>query len=147
MGVRGIGWHRLRHAIEAEVLLGIPRSIIVVHLGSIDLVNYSVLQIRNIMDREFRYLRAAFPTCLLIWIDILPRRTWPGAANVKAVDNKRRRINRLGRKLVMAAAHGDVLSCDIQQEDGLFRPDGIHLNDVGLEFYLDSLRDTIIKHC
>ena len=147
MGLRGLGWHRLRHAIEAEVLLGTPPSIIVVHLGGNDLVNHSVWQIRNIMDREFRYIRTAFPTCLLIWVDILPRRLWSGADNVKAVDNKRKRINRLGRKLVLASGHGDVLSCDIQQEDGFFGSDGIHLNEVGLEFYLDALRDTIIKHC
>ena len=41
---------------------------------------------------------------------------------------------------------GMTLSADIDyQTKGFYREDGIHLSDIGLEMFMDTLRDGLIK--
>ena len=92
-------------------------------------------------------MRTAFPVVTIIWIDILQRRVWSGASGEhESVENKRRRVNRWGRYLVRSSGRHDILSPDIDEATNFFRPDGVHLNDVGLEFYLDYVRDALLKN-
>lgn len=147
LGVRGLGWKNFRHHIEAKVLFSSPPSIIFIHLGGNDLTSASIVQIKRDMREDINYLREAFPDVTIIWIDILPRRVWSGAQKTEPhIDNKRVRLNRIGRQLVSKEGKFDLIKPDIDTKTGFFRPDGIHLNDVGLEFYMDYLRDAIIRN-
>ena len=101
---------------------------------------------RDQIDLEVDYLRAAFSDAIIIWIDILQRRSWQGARDLAGIERKRRRINILGRYIVRRSGRGAVISPDIDSNTNFFRPDGIHLNLVGLEFYLDYLKDAITSH-
>jgi hypothetical protein len=140
-------WTSLRHEIEAKVLLSSPPSIIIIHLGGNDLISISNLQIKDVMRSELLYLREAFPTTIIIWVDILPRRVWGSDPSAyKILENKRSRINRIGRQLVSSLGNFDLVKPDIDSKTAFFRQDGIHLNEVGLEFYLDYLRDAILKN-
>lgn len=99
------------------------------------------------MRSELLYLREAFPTTIIIWVDILPRRVWGSDPSAyKILENKRSRINRIGRQLVSSLGKFDLVKPDIDSKTAFFRQDGIHLNEVGLEFYLDYLRDAILKN-
>jgi len=91
-------------------------------------------------------LRAAFPLVVLVWVDILQRRQWLGAVNPKAIEEKRKRLNRLGRHIFKTTGVSDTIICDMNASEGFFGQDGVHLNDLGKEFYNDYLRDSIIKH-
>ena len=144
--VRGLKWHGLRRAIETEVLLGNTPNVIIIHLGGNDLASESVFRLKNIISKEVCYSRTAFPAAILVWVDIIQRRTWVGASDAKAIEKKRVRVNRLGRSLVAARGPSDAVSCDIKAVDNFFRADGVHLSDLGIEFYLDYLRDVILKY-
>ncbi|XP_053380254.1 uncharacterized protein LOC128548800 [Mercenaria mercenaria] len=144
--VRGLGWSTFRHSIETQVLLCNPPRIIAINLGGNDLVSLSLLNVKTEIEAEIAYLRDAFPGALIIWIDILPRRVWRGASGLKAIDDKRKRVNRVGRQTVRKSGRSDVISPDIDAETNFFRNDGIHLNEVGCEFYLDYLKDAIIRN-
>ena len=62
------------------------------------------------------------------------------------MDSKRKRLNRFGRYFVSKMG-GGILSVNIDcSTPGFFRPDGVHLSNVGLEFYLDALRDSILDN-
>ena len=146
-GVRGLRWCDFRRAVESQVLLSEPPRIILVHLGGNDLTTLSLLQLKKAMESEIAYLRAAFPQTMIIWCDILPRKVWRGAANLKAINEKRKRVNRVGRQIVRQSGRGDEILCsEIDLKTNFFREDGVHLNDVGLEFYLDYLREGVLKH-
>ena len=97
------------------------------------------------MSREVAYLRAAFPNIKFVWVDILQRRVWLGGQSHQAIEAKRVRINRLGRKILKKSGPFKSISVDIKADEGFFRNDGVHLNQVGLEFYLDTLRDVILE--
>ena len=71
--IRGLYWSSFRHNVETQVLFSPPSEIIVIHLGGNDLTPKSIFEIKNIVFREVKYLRTAFPytTCIIIWVDIL----------------------------------------------------------------------------
>ncbi|XP_045160135.2 uncharacterized protein LOC123525283 [Mercenaria mercenaria] len=147
-GVRGLGWQGFRHQVEAQVLLCLPPKMIIVSLGGNDLTNIKTPGIREIIQREVSYLRDALPNTVIVWMDILQRRVWKGARDGhKTLEQKRKRLNRLGRRIVLESGNGDVIMPDIDSSTNFYRSDGVHLNDVGLEFYLDYIKDVISKHC
>ena len=146
-GERGLGWEGFRRSIESQVLLSSPPRLILIHLGGNDLVNIKTPTLWDTIKQEIAYLRDAFPEATLVWIDILKRKVWRGAENgLNAIEKKRKRINLIGRKIVQQSGKSDILIPDIDTETNFFCKDGVHLNDVGLEFYLDYIKDVISKH-
>ncbi|XP_045203614.2 uncharacterized protein LOC123556739 [Mercenaria mercenaria] len=120
LGVRGLHWSELRNQIEAKVLFSSPPSIIILHLGGNDITSSTTVQIKIIIREEITYLREAFPEATLIWVDILPRRTWRGATNLKTIEKKLLRLNRLGRQLVLSSGKADIVKPDIDTETNFF---------------------------
>lgn len=145
-GVRGLKWADFRHSIQTQVLLSSPPSIIIIHLGGNDLTSISLIKLKKVIESDITYLRDAFPQTTLIWVDILPRRVWRGALTLKPIESKRKRVNRQGRQIVKLSGKSDTISPDIDTETNFFRDDGVHLNAVGLEFYLFHLKESIIKN-
>ena len=147
-GVGGLTWAGLRRSIESQVLLCQPPRIIVIHLGGNDLTLKPCTAIENAIAKEIRYLRTALPDAIIIWVDILDRLNWRSNAFSKtAMNKKRKRVNRSGRSWVTKSGRSDVLRMDINSETpGFYLADGVHLSLVGLEFYLDALKDTLLKH-
>ena len=112
--VRGLKWHGLRRAIETEVLLGNTPNVIIIHLGGNDLASESVFRLKNIISKEVCYFRTAFPAAILVWVDIIQRRTWVGASDAKAIEKKR--VGKyLGwkpqyKKAIVTLSEGDVIN-------------------------------------
>lgn len=144
-GIRGMSWEDFTYSLQLDTLRR-PPAIIAVHLGGNDMVSIRTEQLCRLIKEGFDFLRHAFPDTKFIWLDILPRLAWgrPEDENA-ALDRKRKRVNRWGRQQVS----GRFLKIDIDiQTRGFFRADGIHLSDVGLDFYLDALKDfleTVIR--
>ncbi|KAH3739243.1 hypothetical protein DPMN_045892 [Dreissena polymorpha] len=147
--MRGMSWAQFRHAVESNVLLNKAPDILFIHLGGNDLANTSVINLKNTIKRELNYIRAALPDSVLAWINILPRLTWNGAGvSDQVIDTKRKRINRWCRLRAKKFTKHEIVSVPIDSATpGFFRSDGVHLSDVGLELYLDCIRDVILKFC
>ena len=147
-GVGGLTWAGLRRSVESQVLLCSPPKIIILHLGGNDIGQLPCEAIANQIAKEIRYLRSAFADCTIIWVNILDRIKWrPTDFPRKAINSIRRRLNRQGRSWVKAHKKSDVLNIDIDTSvPGFYAPDGVHLSAVGLEFYLNALRDILCKH-
>ncbi|WAR11518.1 hypothetical protein MAR_025698 [Mya arenaria] len=124
-GVRGLGWHGLRRAIETKVLFQSPPRAVFIHLGGNDL---------NRLPGRHHSMDRYNSTPQVV-----------GCERCESDRTKRTRINRLGRSIAASGGPSDAIACDIKAGDHFFRNDGVHLNDVGIEFYLDYLRDTILK--
>ena len=145
-GVWGLTWSRLREVIQVNVTLNVPPRIIFIHLGGNDIVDLKTTAIINAIEREVSYLRAAFPQTTIVWVDILDRLSWGlHSYSPKQLKKKLKRINDFGRQQVRQERH-QVLTMDITPETkGFYYVDGVHLSDVGLEMYLDFIRDTILE--
>ncbi|MES9882581.1 MAG: SGNH/GDSL hydrolase family protein [Sedimenticola sp.] len=139
-GVRGMRLRQLIHSIQLKVVFQTVPRLVVVHMGGNDILLETNFRMFNAIRSILRYIRAACPESVIVWVDILQRRQW-----TTAQEGKRRRVNRYARQQVDRLPKGTHLTMDIDlSTPGFYRPDGIHLSDVGLEFYLDTLRDKII---
>ena len=114
-------------------------SIVLINLGGNYLVNVSVIDLNEIKKSEIYYVWESFPQVL----DIIQRHKWIGANGCSvAFERKRRRINGNGRYFVCSSGTSDVvIKPDIDANTSFFNPDGVHENDVGLEFYLHYVKD------
>ena len=83
-------------------------------------------------------------SCKLIWSEILPRRNWIGALDIRSVERKRKRVNRAGRTAA-ASINGLVVNQpDIEfSEEGLDRADGVHISNVGNAILTNTFQSVI----
>lgn len=145
-GIRGMSWAHLAHSIQLDIALRRPPLIVAIHLGGNDLIAMRTEVLCGTIKTGLTSIREALPSAHLLWIDILPRLTWRcPPEDFPKIDKKRKRVNRWGRQQVSALGHSSILSVDIDRQTPGFFHDGIHLSNVGLEFYLDSLRDAMIR--
>ena len=108
---------------------------------------WSLYKLSREINKEINYLYECFPETKVIWYDILQRRSWSTDRKVNvAIEKKHRRVNAFGRTAVVRQSLDMTLSADIDyQTKGFYREDGIHLSDIGLEMFMDTLRDGLIK--
>lgn len=147
-GKRGLQWDGFRQSIGAATLLNVPPKLVLIHLGGNDIISKPLTYIFNAIQREVRYLRTSLPETVLVWINILPRRFWGNEHySPDTVETKLKRVNRWGRQQVNLHPRSFALAMDIDtQTPGFYRSDGVHLSDVGLEFYLDYMKDVCLKY-
>lgn len=149
-GIRGMSWGDFLHSLQLRVLFEQPPKMIIINLGGNDLISSDNLEIMNWIVQGIHYLHSAFPDAFIVWSDILQRLTWGNNyQSTIQTEYKRRRINRFGRHQVRLLQKGDILVHDIDfNTPGFFRNDGIHLSNVGLDMYLDAIREKImLKLC
>ena len=149
-GLRGLGWSDFVHSFQLPALLNNPPKVILFHLGGNDVTKHSLKYLFKSIQEGMEYAKSAFPDTHFIWIEILQRFNW--GASIKeniACEKKRKRVNQLGRKLVRVLSPNtaqNIVRVDIDiKTPGFYRPDGVHLSDVGLDMYIDSIRETLIK--
>ena len=130
-------------SLQIPVLFRSCPKVILFHLGGNDLTKHSLKCIFKIIIEAVTYVHQAFPEVKIIWVDILPRVTWgEHACSLKAIEKKRKRVNQMGRKQSNGHITVDIDVLTL----GFFRDDGIHLSDVGLEFYNDAIREGILSY-
>ena len=139
-GFRGLKWSEFQAKIQFLLISRpIPR-VIVVHLGGNDFETSSVRTVLNRVESGLRYLRSLLPGVTVVWMDIVQRRIWR-CGNPVAMEQCRRRVNRAGRQIATGMG-GSVISVDIDHlTPGFYRNDGVHLNPVGIEMFLDGIRE------
>lgn len=145
-----VSWHGKRGAglcdLDAllESISGPTPSIIIVHIGTNDLVNVDEFSIRQRIVLSMKKCSMFFPHTTLIWSDILPRLFYFGARSQLSLERKRRALNRWarsqGRRLGVSILHHPQFKWS---ETALYRFDGVHLSPSGNRVFLGNFRDAI----
>lgn len=148
-GTSGMHWTDL--AIKLQELLIFNRSprMIVIHVGGNDIVSQSIIDVEHLMEADFANLFGTVKKTLIVWSDILPRRHWRGTEDntkvAKALDLKRKRVNRIARREVLKNRRGRFVIHDeiTRHVDGGIGRDGTHLTEEGYDKFLNSFRHAI----
>ncbi|XP_053547616.1 uncharacterized protein LOC128639499 isoform X2 [Bombina bombina] len=140
LGFKGLCWPQLPNVLtDAHRRWGKPH-IILIHLGGNDMGAIPSLELTKIIQSDLGWLRAWMPGVIIGWSNVIARRQWRYMGSSGAAYRVRKKLNRD----VGAAVTGnqgfvvrhDAITADKRE---LYRPDGVHLSDVGLDLFLGDL--------
>ncbi|KAG7462581.1 hypothetical protein MATL_G00186270 [Megalops atlanticus] len=146
-GMQGMTWEQL-----LPLLLKLKGSwpnpdVIILHLGGNDLGKTDPKGLLAAIKRDLTSLKSIFPQCLLVWSDILPRRSWRTTEDAEAMESIRVSVNRKVQADI-AELGGAALTHDQIRpgsDAGLYRPDGVHLSGKGIDTFNADMQDFLEK--
>uniref|UniRef100_A0ABM5FH18 SGNH hydrolase-type esterase domain-containing protein n=1 Tax=Pogona vitticeps TaxID=103695 RepID=A0ABM5FH18_9SAUR len=141
-GLRGMQWGQLG---RATAFGHCPPDLLLIHLGGNDLPRLPGKALILDILRDLKRLKTTYPTMRIIWSTIIPRIAWRGSVRTAAVNRARRGVNREVCRGVCNGI-GSVIGHHNIQAGGLqmFRSDGVHLSDEGLEVFLEDVRGGLL---
>ncbi len=123
---------------------GPPPGLIIIHLGTNDLVTLDAFCLRQGIRLFMSECLARFPAATVVWSDILPRACYFGAWSPSKIEKKRRLINKwsrsFGRRLGVGVLHHPQFKWSFFH---LFRFDGVHLSAEGVSLFQQNFLECI----
>ena len=137
-GQRGMRWNQLLPKIKTLLQMN-PA-----HLGGNDLVSTHLGKLTKQAQSDVRALATLCPETMLIWSDVLPRIRYRGAFKHNKVEKTRKTSNSSMRAYTRKMGGKSVRHHQIQWNmNQQFRPDGVHLNDLGNDVLIGNFHDSI----
>ncbi len=126
---------------------GPPPGLIIVHLGTNDLVPLGSFFVREAVRIFIEHCCANFPGARLIWSDIFPRACFFGALSQSKLEMKRRSINKWARSVSRRTGVSILHHPQFQWSFcHLFSFDGVHPSPEGLDIVWNNTH-TCINSC
>jgi lysophospholipase L1-like esterase len=147
-GTRGGTWHSLREIIALDFLFRDAPKLVILHLGGNDIKRFSTIKIEQKIRSEIEFIRDSFINAKILYINILKRGSDPYPFTRKTFEDKRKRLDRFVLNFLKKIGNYEILRLegfDPYTENEFFRDDKIHLNFVGIEYYLYQIRECIIE--
>ncbi|KAM8852641.1 uncharacterized protein znf318 [Synchiropus picturatus] len=146
-GWAGMTWPKLLPELH-QLLLTWPRpQVLILHLGGNDLSAESPTNLLTSVRKELMSIRSVFPDCLLVWSNILPRRSWAHSSDSHEADLVRttvnRRIHNIFSDLSGSSLTHDNIRCGANT--GLYQVNGIQLSQKGIGVFNANLKDFLEK--
>ena len=134
-------WQQLLPKIQYAALHNAAPKAIVVHVGSNDLAyQKGVVLIHNMKD-DLSNLVQTFTSSAIFVSAMLPRIVWSGTQVPDKMEPKRKFINRVIRRFIKynGSFHPEITS----DTPGLYKPDGVHLSDIGSDILMLDIREAL----
>lgn len=141
-GNRGMLWEELIHLLEGLIKNRPPPDYLVIQLGSNNLGLMKSIELMHNINLDLLRIRLLMPNTAIVWSDILPRRYWHKAIDGKAMEKARKRVNGGVRKYLRSIRSSYVIRHVniFAAERYLYRCDGTHLSELGLNIYLNTFQ-------
>jgi lysophospholipase L1-like esterase len=120
---------------------------IIFHIGTNDVFNCSTIDMKALISDNLWGVRGLLPDTRVIWSNILPRLYYYMEQRRGGGKRIARYFNAQARKVICemgnahTVRHSEVLS---PRNQGLFRPDGLHLRDEGLTVFRMNLSESLL---
>lgn len=112
---------------------------IVLHFGANDIGRIDASQWHKALRATVATLQAKYPQSVLIYSDMLPRKTWRYGPSSVAANSARKRFQRRARGIFFKAGGSVIRHPRLEHNLGLLAPDGVHLTEAGLETFIADL--------
>ncbi|OCT77494.1 hypothetical protein XELAEV_18028586mg [Xenopus laevis] len=142
-GVEGLCWDEVVPLIIQNAKHWGSPNMILIHCGGNDLGQCPMKHLIKNIRKDFLRLWSLFPGVSLVWSEIIPRLQWRGARSVSAIDRVRVKVNKAVSKFVQANGGVAIRHKDFDNQSVYYSADGVHLNEVGMELFNFTLRETI----
>ncbi|CAJ0934229.1 unnamed protein product [Ranitomeya imitator] len=145
-GTRGLTWSQVLPEIVRIARVASSPTVVVIHAGGNDLASFPLAELLTLMRADLDKLPGFFPVMRLVWSEMIPRLVWRGARELGAMERSRRTLNQRISRFIRFK-NGVVVRHHRLEGDnsGFLLPDGVHLNDAGLDIFLDGLREGVVQ--
>ncbi|XP_044130444.1 uncharacterized protein LOC122923654 [Bufo gargarizans] len=140
-GIRGLRWAQLMSQV---VEIGSQASgpvVLVLHAGGNDMGSVPLVELLALIRSDLERFPSFFREVVLVWSEVVPRVVWQGG---EAVERCRRTINARISRFVRSRGGVVVRHRQLEGDNrSLMRPDGVHLNEIGLDIFLSGIQDGV----
>ena len=147
MGKGGMVWQQLLPILQYALLHNERPTMIIIMLGGNDIPYIDTCTLTNTISTDIHYLQSVYTSTYIVWSNILPRLKWRSIdiSGNKAMDLKRKRVNRAGCTAIHNNVLGRFIIHDIDREtEGFYAPDGTHLSPVGNQMLIYTFKNAIL---
>ncbi|XP_077148455.1 uncharacterized protein LOC143809219 [Ranitomeya variabilis] len=145
-GLRGMMWSQVLPEIVHISRMASSPTIVLIHAGGNDLASFSLVELLTLIRSDMDKFPMFFPLMRLVWSEIIPRLVWRGARELNAMERSRRTLNQRISRFVRFK-NGVVVRHHRLEGDnsGFLLPDGVHLNEAGLDIFLNGIREGVVQ--
>ncbi|XP_028983518.2 serine/arginine repetitive matrix protein 2 isoform X2 [Betta splendens] len=146
-GTQGMTWSQLLSQLHQLKVTWPNPDVLIVHLGGNDLSTDSPTDLLASVKKDLTSIKSIFPQCVLVWSNILPRRVWRHSTDSHEVDLVRTTVNRRIQNVVSELGGTSLTHDNIRcgSNTGLYRADGVHLSQKGIDTFNLNLQDFLEK--
>ena len=128
-------------------MASIKPDAIIIHCGTNDLGTVQHHVIQRTLKQAVGDIRHCFPDILILWSDIIPRRSYKIARSNVKLDKARKKVNTYACKL-LTGPMGGTISHDIsyRQPNMYFPKDEVHLSGEGNAVLVEEWRRAIVEY-
>lgn len=133
-------WQNLFDELSLLLQEFLVPDVLILHLGGNDIGHVKTLDQIFQIKYDLHQFKLSFPNITLFFFEIIPRLVWLNFP----FDKVRKHINRTMAKFLSTI--GGFIFRHIDLEGGiigLFRTDGIHLSDIGLDIFNNNLQTMV----
>ncbi|KAM5140492.1 uncharacterized protein ACMZJ9_014352 [Mantella aurantiaca] len=121
-------------------------NILIIHVGGDDIGKMLRLELVHTLKSDLLNFKKNFPNTVVVYSEIIPRPAWLNTPLAKQYEKIRKRINRAMEKFLPEIGGFSLRHINLEGgEDGLYRQDGVHLSDIGLDILNKDFQECIEK--
>ncbi|OCT91870.1 hypothetical protein XELAEV_18014927mg [Xenopus laevis] len=119
-------------------------DIVLIHLSGNDIGKEKTIEIIRFIRRDLAQLHFSFPKVVFVWSEIVSRITWFPFPEIKSLDRCQKKINSAIAKFAKGLNIFTYRHTDLELNgSGVYRDDGVHLSDIGLDIFNNGLKNAI----
>ena len=139
-----MGWDELLFEFESLVSVWPEPNILILHLGGNDIGQMRTLDLIFGIRDTIQILRESYPQLVIVFSEIVPRLRWLDAGVCRPFEKVRKRVNKAVEKFMVNVTGFSYRHIDLEGGlPGLYRSDGVHLSEVGLDIFNMALQGCI----
>ncbi|CAJ0931019.1 unnamed protein product, partial [Ranitomeya imitator] len=145
-GMRGMMWSQVLPEVVHIARVASSPTIVVIHAGGNDLASSPLAELLTLIRSDMDKFPSFFPLMRLVWSEVIPRLVWRGARELNALERSRRTLNQRISRFVRFK-YGIVVRHHRLEGDnsGFLLPDGVHLNEAGIDIFLNGIREGVVQ--
>ncbi|XP_043931325.1 uncharacterized protein LOC122805302 [Protopterus annectens] len=140
-GIRNMCWPQLQSELDNMSESLTKPDVLILHLGGNDLGCIPKKEFVEVMLRDISLLKEKYPGIVIVWSIIIARLVWKNALSFQGMEKARKYINKMMCREATILDFRVLQHTEFENRDpSWFRPDGMHLNDAGLDLFNLHLR-------
>ncbi|KAL8206475.1 UNVERIFIED_CONTAM: hypothetical protein K2H54_004754, partial [Gekko kuhli] len=145
-GQEDLAWTQLVPMLQKLAAQGQAPDVLILHLGEKDFRSTPWPELRIIIKKELDLLKEVFPNVKVMWSEMLPQNIRPAEGDACKVEQMLQEANLVVGGFVSDFGGTVIKHVEMPHSFPVLKVDGSGLSHVGLELFLEDIKDTIRAH-